>query len=256
MRMHMFAIVVGTGLGCSGASPPIAPPAKPAPALAEPAAAAPAPATPASAPTPPASAPSAPMTLAEAGIVPAWMDRSVDPCVDFYAYACGGFVKTAEIPPDRPSWSTIQIVTKDNEELLRRMLEDAAAPGRRADPIADQLGTYYAACMNEDAIEQAGIDPIRPLLDLAAGVTDGKSAARAVIGLHAASVFPFFSIGPQQDFGDATQVIAAIDQAGLGLPDRKYYLEDQGTMKKTRQVYAAHIERMFALAGRAPAEAR
>lgn len=198
------------------------------------------------------------MTLADTGIVPAWLDRTADPCTDFYAYACGGFLKTAEIPPDRSSWGAIQVVVKENEELLRRMLEAAATASakRGADPTSDRLGTYYAACMDEAAIESAKLAPIQPLLDLAAGVTDGKSAARAVVALHAASVFPFFSIGPQQDFADATRVIAALDQAGLGLPDRKYYLESKGTMEKTRRVYVAHIERMLALAGRAPAEAR
>jgi predicted metalloendopeptidase len=238
--------------------PPAPSPLDPAAAAAAAAAAAPtATEPPAPAVEPPAPAARGPMTLADAGIVPAWMDRGVDPCVDFYAYACGGFLKTADIPPDRSSWGAIQIVVKDNEELLHQLLEAAAAPARRAaDPITDKLGTYYAACMDEAAVERAGLAPIRPLLDLAAAVTDAKTAARAVIGLHAAAVNPFFALGPQQDFADATQVIAAIDQAGLGLPDRKYYLENDDSLRQTRQVYTGHIERMFALAGRAPTEAR
>jgi len=190
------------------------------------------------------------MTLAEAGIVPAWLDRRADPCADFHAFACGGFLRTAQIPPDRASWGAIELVAKENEELLRRVLEESAA---RA---GDRLGAFYAACMDEDAIERAGSAPIRPQLDLIAGVRDKKTAAAAVIALHAAGVFPFFVIGPQQDYADATRVIASLDQSGLGLPERKYYLESQGSLEKTRRIYVTHIERMFALAGRAPRDAK
>jgi predicted metalloendopeptidase len=190
------------------------------------------------------------MTLADAGIVPAWLDRRADPCTDFHAFACGGFLRTAQIPPDRASWGAIELVAKENEELLRRVLEESAARE------GDRLGAFYAACMDEDAIERAGSAPIRPQLDLIAGVRDGKTAAAAVIALHAAGVFPLFAIGPQQDYADATRVIASIDQAGLGLPERKYYLESQGSLEKTRRIYVAHMERMFALAGRTARDAR
>ncbi|HEU0033427.1 MAG TPA: M13 family metallopeptidase [Kofleriaceae bacterium] len=188
------------------------------------------------------------MTLAETGIVPEWLDRGVDPCTDFYQFSCGGFLKTAQIPPDRSSWGAIQIVNKANEEMLRDVLETAAKqPGN--DPTLKKLGTYYAACMDEAAIEAAGTTPIQPLLDAAAAVKDAKSAAQAVITLHAGAVFPLFGLGPQQDFADATKMIAALDQGGIGLPDRKYYLESAGTMPRTRTVYVAHIERMFKLLG-------
>jgi len=181
--------------------------------------------------------------LDQAGIVTRWLDRTADPCRDFYRYACGGFADATAIPPDRRSWSATEIVVSANEELLRGVLERAATqPG-------DPLGAYYAACMDEPAIEQAGLAPIQPLLDLAASARDAKSAAQAVIALHAAGVFPLFGIGPQQDFADATQVIAALDQGGLGLPDRTYYVDDKGSLPRTRELYQAHIERMFALLG-------
>ena len=89
------------------------------------------------------------MSLSQSGIVPAWIDKGADPCQDFFAYACGGFTKTAQIPPDRSSWGAIQLVTKDNEDFLRTVLEDAAKQPN------DKLGTYYAACMDEDGIEKA-----------------------------------------------------------------------------------------------------
>src|SRR6266571_2678944 len=85
----------------------------------------------------PMTLPAAPMTLAQAGIVPEWLDRRADPCQDFFAYACGGFVASAVIPPDRSSWSAVQIVVKQNEELLRDVLEKAAAvPG--GDPVTQK----------------------------------------------------------------------------------------------------------------------
>ena len=195
------------------------------------------------------------MTLAQSGIVGAWLDKSADPCADFYQYACGGFVKTAEIPPDRSSWDTIQIVEKDNEEYLHGVLDDAAKKSS-GDPILDKLGAYYAACMDESAIDKAGTTPIQPLLDKIAKVTDAASAADAMIALHAETVWPFFYISPQQDYADATKMIAGLDQAGLGLPDKKYYLDSGGTLDTTRKVYAAHVERMFALAGYDAAKAK
>jgi predicted metalloendopeptidase len=193
------------------------------------------------------------MSLAESGIVPAWIDTAADPCNDFYAFACGGFLRTAVIPPDRPSWGAIELVVKDSEDVLHQVL-DAAAKAPSGDRTLDTIGTYYAACMDEAAVERAGIAPIQPLLDAIGRVTDARSAAAAVIALHAAGVFPLFAIGPQQDYTDATQVIASIDQAGLGLPDRKYYLENKGNMARTRDAYAAHLGRLFGLLGQ-PAKA-
>lgn len=195
------------------------------------------------------------MSLSQSGIVPTWIDKGADPCQDFFAYACGGFTKTAQIPPDRSSWGAIQLVVKDNEEFLKKVLEDAAAqPG--GDPVADKIGGYYAACMDEAGIEKAGIAPIQPLLDEIDKVRDPASAAHAVETLESEGVTPFFSIEPQQDFADATQVIAGLDQAGLGLPDKKYYLDRTGTMPKTRVVYQAHIARMFGLLGSKTAKAK
>jgi putative endopeptidase len=176
------------------------------------------------------------------------MDPSADACSDFFEFACGNFVKTAQIPADRSSWGAIELVTKDNEDYLHKVLDDAAVTPSK-DPVIAKLGQYYAACMDESAIESAGIAPIQPMLDEIAKVKDGATAAHAVIALEADALTPFFSLAPQQDFADASKMIAALDQAGLGLPDRKYYLESKGSMAKTRKAYAAHIERMFALLG-------
>ena len=188
------------------------------------------------------------MTLAASGIVPGWIDKTVDPCNDFYAFSCGGFVATATIPPDRSSWGAIELVVKDSEDVLRQVL-DAAAKAPPGDPTTDKLGAYYAACMDEPAIERAGIAPMQPLLDAIATVTDARTAAAAIVALHAHGVFAMFSIDQQQDYGDATQVIASLDQPRLGMPDRAYYFESKGSMAKTRAAYVAHLGRLFQLLG-------
>ena len=230
---------------CSGAKSSTTPaPAPPPTATAEPA----------PAPAPEAEKPAdkhtwaKTMSLAETGIVPGWIDKSADPCTDFFQYACGGFLATATIPPDRSSWGAIELVVKDAEDTLHTVLEDAAK-AQSGDPTLDKVGSYYAACMDEPAIERAGLAPIQPLLDRIAKITDAPSAIATVIALHQNTVFPLFGIGPQQDFQDATQMVAGLDQAGLGLPDRKFYLENKGTMAKTRAAYVAHLGRMFKLAG-------
>ncbi|MGE5181488.1 MAG: hypothetical protein ACM31C_05480, partial [Acidobacteriota bacterium] len=169
MRMRLVLVGLFAVVACSSGSKPqpTVPPPEPHPAPIGPMLPVPLP------PAPPK------MTLAQSGIVPEWIDRTADPCTDFFAYACGGFVKTAVIPPDRSSWGAIQIVTKDNEEFLKKVLEDAAAnPGN--DPVAQKLGAYYAACIDEAAVERAGVTPIQPMLAEIAKVKDAKTAAAAV----------------------------------------------------------------------------
>jgi putative endopeptidase len=194
------------------------------------------------------SPPPPPMPLAKTGIEVSWMDTSADACQDFFAYACGGFLKTAVIPPDRASWGAPQEVDKSNEEFLLSVLQQAEM-SKEADPATTKIGDFFAACSDEDGVEKAGAAPIKRLLDVVDGVRDDKTLDDAVTKLHAAGVYVLFNVGPQQDFKDATQVIAGLDQDGLGLPDRDYYLKDDGNLKAVRDFYAKHVGKMLALVG-------
>jgi predicted metalloendopeptidase len=199
---------------------------------------------------PPAQAgpPPKPVALKDTGVNPAWVDKSVDACTDFYSFACGGMLKTAQIPADKAAWGPATELQEYTDGLLRDTLEKAAKePGD--DPIKKKLGTYYGACMDEAAIEKAGLKPLKPIFDVIGKVKDVKSLHQAIIAIHKYNIFPVFDIGSQQDFKDATQVIAGLDQDGLGLPDRDYYLQDDAKMKEIREYYRAHVERMLTLAG-------
>lgn len=235
--MRLVASLAVVCAACSGGAKSTAP-APTAPAVVT-----------ADSPTPPPQPTPKQMSLADSGIVPEWIDTSVDPCTDFFEFACGGFLKTATIPPDRSGWGAIHLAIKDSEDVLHKVLEDAAK-AKSGDPVLDKIGTYYAACMDEAAIDAAGIAPIKPLLAVVDKVTDAKTAAAAVIALHREAIFPLFEVKPTQDYADATKVIADLDQAGLGLPRRNYYLENTGNIPHTRKVYVEHLERLFVLLGK------
>ncbi len=192
-------------------------------------------------------------TLASVGLDSLAMDTGADPCADFYQFACGKWLEQTEIPADEPRWTrSFNEIQKKNELALQKILEGAAAGGSRP----DKLGTFYAACMDEAAIQAAGAAPIQPLLAKAGAVEAGESLTRLVAELHGLGIWAFFDVFPVQDPKDATRWIASLDQNGLGLPDRDYYLRQDEKSTKLREVYVGHVQRMLQLAGLSEAEAK
>lgn len=178
------------------------------------------------------------------------LDRSVSPCTDFFQFACGGWAENTQIPDDEASWMrSFSVIRERNETLLKTILEDYAAGRNTQEPYAKKLGDMYGACMDESAIDKAGIKPLLPELRAIAALKDKTGIAKLVAKLHARGLPVLFAIGAQQDFEDSTRMIGAIDQAGLGMPDRDYYLKADGKFPELRNKYLAHVTAMLQLAG-------
>ena len=200
------------------------------------------------APAPAADAPAeAPETIR--GLDATLLDRTVAPCDDFYQFACGGWIVNNPVPPDRSSWSRFEQLRDHNLATLRTLLEKAAAPGPDRDPASRLAGDLFAACMDEGAAEDKGAEPIRGDLARIAAMTSKEDLAGVVARLHQLQVPGFFRFGSDKDFQDTSRMIADLDQGGLGLPDRDYYLKDDEKSQQLRDAYVAHLGRTFELLG-------
>ncbi len=193
--------------------------------------------------TPPPPAPQGPAsnaTLAEAGIEATALDRSVDPCVDFYQFACGGWLQVNQIPADRSNWGRMsELDDKVLAQLVATVEEAAKKPG-------DKLGDYYASCMDEAAIEKAGTAPIKALLAKTQGVKDPKTWFATLTELHKAGISAAWRPSADAGLDDASRNVTWLDAGGLGLPDRDYY--DKPEHASVLAGYKEHVQRMLGLA--------
>jgi putative endopeptidase len=183
------------------------------------------------------------------------IDKAVDPCTDFYQYACGNWLKTKEIPADRPEWDSFSEVQEQNLGVLRDILEKAEKGGAGRDALDQKIGDYYGACMDEGAVEAKGIAAIKPELDGVAATKNKQELIDAIARIHLIGPSPLFNFYSSPDLHDANMVIAYIDQGGLSLPDRNYYIKDEGKMVALRKALTEYATTLFTLSGQAPDQA-
>ncbi|MGA2215971.1 MAG: M13 family metallopeptidase [Bryobacteraceae bacterium] len=195
------------------------------------------------------------LAQANPGFSTASMDATANPCVDFYQYACGAWIANTPIPADQSSWDTFGDLADRNRAILREILEKASAADPRRSAVEQKIGDFYSACMDEPAIERLGIKPLEPELRRIAAIQSKDAIPDVVARLHLLGVQVFFNFSSEPDAKNSMQMIAGLDQGGLGLPDRDYYLKDDPKSLKLRQQYLAHVEKMLALAGESTAQA-
>jgi putative endopeptidase len=194
------------------------------------------------------------------------VDKSLDPCQDFYQYACSKWNAANPVPADQVAWGTGSGLQYWNENILREALEKAAAQTSNRTDYEQKIGDYWAACMDESEIESAGTRDLKGELERIAQMTNKSQLADQVAHIHQAvpgawqgddnqTRAALLGFGQQQDFDDATKVVAAIDQGGLGLPNRDFYIKDDAKSKEIRGQYETHISKMLALSGESPEQA-
>jgi putative endopeptidase len=179
------------------------------------------------------------------------MDKTSDPCVDFYQYSCGNWMKNNPIPADKSRWGRFNALAEQNLFVLRDILEKAEAPGQHS-ALEQKVGDYYAACMDEATVEKKGAAPLQPEMQRLAAIKSKQEIIPQVANMHRNGIQALFAFYSMPDMHDSTLTIANLDQGGISLPDRDYYIKDDAKSVETRQKYQEHVQKMFELAGDKP----
>jgi putative endopeptidase len=177
------------------------------------------------------------------------MDTSTEACTDFFQYANGAWLKSTEIPASQSNWGSFGILAERNRDILKTILEDAAAKKHPAGSNLQLIGDYYYSCLDEAAVEKAGTTPLKPYLAAIAGIKNVRGLAARLAMFHNASIPGIFNLSGGGDFKNNSAVIVNASQGGLTLPNKDYYVSETPRMKETRAKFVEYATNMFKLLG-------
>lgn len=181
-------------------------------------------------------------------ILVANLDTTVDPGIDFFSYANGGWIKKNPIPSTESRWGIANLVTDEISARLRKINEEAAAVTNAPKGSASQIiGDLYAAAMDTVAIDKAGLTPIQPELDMISNVKSKEEFVPIAGMLYTWNIDLYFNMMPGQDQKNSSVIVLNIEQGGLGMPGKEYYLNNDERTKHVREEYVKHLENTFVL---------
>jgi putative endopeptidase len=178
------------------------------------------------------------------------LDRSVSPEKDFYRFANGGWISSNPIPAEYSRWGSFNELTEKNLKDLRTILDGTLAnPNAPKGSIAQKVGDFYASAMDSAAIEAAGLTPIKDELNRIDAIRTTDDLVSVVAHQHVYFANPIFQFYVDQDAKNPEVMMAALQQGGIGLPDRDYYTKEDDKSKEIRAAYLTHLQNMFQLLG-------
>lgn len=194
--------------------------------------------------------------FAQSGFDITSLDRKADPCGNFYQFACGGWMAANPIPADVSRWGRFDALQEQNRNVLKTILETAAKESSSRSAREQKIGDFYASCMDEPQLERKSMDTLQRDVNRIAVINNKSDLPALMSTMYKMGVWYFFSFTSEQDAKNAGQMIAGLDQGGLGLPDRDYYSKTDAKSVETREKYLEHVQKMFQLLGQDAAKAK